>query len=122
MATLGFPHLTDTTEDEVKKLLPDRVTMAPPPVVAEAVVMLVSWRHRKATREQITSEKTRVRNFQNNSAYGLSACMQWSNQQHTAGLWYEKNVSELVSEVVRPLARSVTGKLPPVDAGVKNVI
>ena len=48
--------------------------------------------------------------------------MQSSNEQHTAGLWYEKNVSELVSEVVRPLARSVTGKLPPVDAGVKNVI
>ena len=48
--------------------------------------------------------------------------MQKSNERHTVGLWYEKNVSELVSEVVRPLAVRVTGKLPPVDAGVRNVI
>ena len=69
MATLGFPHLTDTTEDEVKKLVPDRVTLAPPPVVAEAVVRLVSWRHRKATREQMTSEKTEGKLFSNEWIY-----------------------------------------------------
>ena len=45
-----------------------------------------------------------------------------SNGRRTVGLWYENIVSELVSDVVRPLAVRVTGKLPPVDAGVRNVI
>ena len=54
--------------------------------------------------------------------YGLSMDIRVENARHTVGLWYENSVSELVSEVVRPLARRVTGKFPPVDDGVKNVI
>lgn len=48
-ATLGFPHLIDMTEEEAKKLAPDRTTLAPPPVVAAEVVMLTSCAQRGKT-------------------------------------------------------------------------
>jgi hypothetical protein len=90
-ATLGFPHLIDTTEDEVKKLSPERVTRAPPPVVAAEVVMLVNCAQKGIKRTKETQDSG-IKNLMNENTRFEHAIANIHSATYSWALIREKRV------------------------------